>query len=442
MSGTKTMTDLFEDESTHGRGAPPMLLFGCIADDYTGATDVVFELQRRGLTTVLRFGTTDDDVAPPRCDAAVVALRTRSAPPDVAVQASLRASKWLLDSGASRLYFKYCSTFDSTEMGNIGPVADALLDQSGSPMTVVCPASPAQGRTIYQGYLFVREQLLEDSPMRYHSTTPMTDSRISRLLGAQSTKTVGVVPLRTVREGPDAIRTQVESLSNAGDSYAVLDALDDADLTHIAQAAAAMPLATGAAPLAGAIAGFLAQKQRATVEREFASPTVGNALIVAGSCSETTRRQVAAVQRKYPSHRLDPIAHPDESEMKSHALKWLDAHLHESVPLLVFSSATPDQQREARHSAGDNIGRILEDVLADVTRHAVRHGRNRIITAGGETAGSVVDAIGVQAVVVGREQAPGVPWLWSESDDLWLLLKSGNYGADDLLVRAAEAVAE
>lgn len=414
------------------------LLMGCIADDYTGATDVVSELQRHGLQTVLHFGIPEDRSTTPPCDAVVLALKTRSAPAAVAIEVSLRAKEWIESSGAKHTYFKYCSTFDSTSDGNIGPVADALSDASDVAIVAVCPASPLQARTVYSGYLFVQHQLLEDSPMRHHSTTPMADSSIKRLLEAQSAKKSGNVWLAEVRSGPDAIRAAMRSLVAEGNSYAVLDAVDCENLNAIAEAVAHASLASGGAPLAGAIGGILLGSTGTRPDTQLSVPTGGKVVILAGSCSKTTREQVAVAQEVYPWHRLDPVAHPDPSELKARALEWLDANLDSALPLLVFSSAAPEEQKAASRAGGDLIGIILERVLGELALYASQRGRSRVIVAGGETAGAVIDSIGVKTATVGGEQERGVPWLKADTEDMWLLLKSGNYGSRSFLVEAAE----
>lgn len=419
-------------------GSGPLL--GCIADDYTGATDVAAGLRSAGMHTILLFGLPAPQLQLPDCDAIVVALKTRSVAPADAVKASLDVQSWLAAQGVGQLYFKYCSTFDSTDLGNIGPVADALMAATSAQLTVVCPSSPQQSRTVYQGHLFVGNELLSESPMRHHSLNPMTDSSLLRLLGKQTSHDIGLVDLRVVRSGAAAVTRAFEHMASQGVRYAIVDALEDDDLHTVAEAVAGMSVATGAAGLAGAIgAALMGDRPRPTQLGAGPLPE-GRALILAGSCSVATREQVAFAQGRYAWHRLDPLTHPSAQALTAAALDWVEQHIDAGEPLLVFSSATPEEQRAVKAAAIDGVAEMLEETLSAVALFAVERGCRRVIVAGGETSGAVVEKLGVRTVVVGSEQAPGVPWLITPDDpSLALLLKSGNYGGRDLMVEATEA---
>jgi uncharacterized protein YgbK (DUF1537 family) len=412
---------------------------GCIADDYTGGTDVASALRREGLGTVLLFGPPRRDWTAAGVDAVVVALKSRNLPPDEAVAVSLAAQRWLRTQAIAQLYFKYCSTFDSTDDGNIGVVADALLEAAGAPLTVVCPTSPEHGRTVYQGHLFVRDTLLSHSSMRHHPLTPMTDSNLVRVLGRQTPHRVDLVPAQVVRQGPRAVAAALARLRRQGVRFAVTDALDDDDLAAVATATRELPVVTGAAGLVrllGAAARPTAAGSAAAAGAAEAGRLPGGpALILAGSSSARTLEQVALARSRYPAFRLDPAATPDPGDLEAKAVDWMRQRLERGT-VLVYASAPPAERGAATATAA----RSIELTMAELARDAVRRGVRRIVVAGGETSGAVVDGLGIDRVVVAREEDRGVPWvLTSSSPPLALLLKSGNFGRPDLLVRAAEA---
>lgn len=412
---------------------------GCIADDYTGGTDVAAALRRQGLRTVLLFGPPGDHpvVSPAQhhavpfedCEAVVVALKTRALDPAAAVKMSMAARQWLVDTvGVRTVYFKYCSTFDSTRTGNIGPVADALVDAAGGGPTVVCPATPEHGRTVYQGHLFVGDALLSESSMRQHPLTPMTDSSVVRLLTTQTDSGVSFVCWQEVRRGPDAVAAGM-----AGDArFVVVDALDDDDLVTIARAVEGATVVTGGAGLAGAIGKVLVEHDREHVDpRQVRAPDAPT-VVFAGSCSQATLGQVAHARDRFASYRLDPRTVASPTDLLGPAREWLLANLGDA-PLLVYSSA-PAHERGA---ADPVIADQLESTMGALAKAAVDAGARRVVVAGGETSGAVVDALGIRSVIVDAEADRGVPWCSTTDHGVSLLLKSGNFGSPDLLVRAA-----
>ncbi|GFG53020.1 hypothetical protein CQY20_05095 [Mycolicibacterium agri] len=405
---------------------------GCIADDYTGGTDVAAAFRREGLRTVLLFGPPDDATRVEDCDALVVALKTRALSAAAAVKTSLAVRDWLVtDAGVGSVYFKYCSTFDSTAAGNIGPVTDALLDAAGERATVICPATPEHGRTVYQGHLFVADQLLSESSMRHHPLTPMTDSSLPRLMAAQSSHPVTLLNWQRVGNGDKAITDAIDEAARNGYRHVVVDALDDDDLTTIARAVVGMPVVTGAAGLAGALARVIGGDARPGTEQPRPAPT-GATLILAGSCSATTLGQVAHARERFPSFRLDPRAVDKTADLFEPARAWLLEHLGHQ-PVMVYSSAPADERGPADpHTAAE-----LESTMGALAKAAVAAGAQRVVVAGGETSGAVVDALGVKSVVVDAEADRGVPWCTAADQGISLLLKSGNFGRPDLLVRAA-----
>ena len=418
-------------------------LLGCVADDYTGGTDVASGLRREGLRTTLLFGPPNPDWPVADADAVVVALKSRNLPPADAVAVSLRARCWLSDQGIGRLYFKYCSTFDSTDQGNIGPVADALLDAAGAALTVVCPTSPEHGRTVHQGHLFVGDRLLSESSMRHHPLTPMTDANLVRVLGRQTPHRVGLIGSQVVRQGPEAVAAALEDLRGRAVRFAVTDATTDDDLATIAVAGRELPVVTGAAGLVRQLGAGLTRSLRRQPPRRgsvadgeegrFRLPT-GPTLLLAGSSSDATLEQVARARARYPAFRLDPAATPDPGDLQAKAVNWLVQHLDRGT-VLVYASAPPSE----RSPDGGQAAQAIEQAMAGLARAAVGRGVRRIVVAGGETSGAVVDGLGIDRVEVAREEDAGVPWLvTTDQPPLALLLKSGNFGRPDLLVRAAE----
>ncbi|MDH3318879.1 MAG: four-carbon acid sugar kinase family protein [Betaproteobacteria bacterium] len=404
------------------------MLLGCIADDLTGATDLGVTLAREGLSVVQVNGVPEAGLAAPDADAVVVALKSRTNPPGEAVEWSLQALAWLRRAMASHVYFKVCSTFDSTPRGNIGPVADALLAALDADFALATPAYPRNQRTVYLGNLFVGSVPLAESGMRNHPLTPMTDSNLVRVLGAQAQGRVGLVDFAAVEAGAVAVRARCDELRAAGHRYAIVDAIRDEHLIAAGEACAAMPLAVGGAGLAMGIARALAKGAKKSAGA--ALPKVeGAAAILSGSCSEATLAQVEAARAKYASLRLDPAS----LDVKA-ALAWAKSRLHEG-PVLIYTSAPPAERSEGRAEDIEQAFRTLAKGLAAA-------GVRRFVVAGGETSGAVTEALGVRALAIGPEIAPGVPWTAALGGEPMLLaLKSGNFGGPDFFFKAFEALA-
>jgi uncharacterized protein YgbK (DUF1537 family) len=424
-----------------------MIDLGCLADDYTGGTDVAVALRRAGLRTVLLFGEPSAVQPLPECDAVVVALKTRTIPAADAVAMSLRVQKRFAAWGVRQTYFKYCSTFDSTDEGNIGPVTDALVDAAGAALTLICPASPEHGRTTYRGHHFVGDALLSESSMRHHPLTPMPDPNLVRVLSRQTPQPVGLLGLDVVRAGSAGVGTRLAELADDGVRHVVVDATCDADLATVAQAARSVPVLTGGAGLAGALASTISGTisgtgGEATPVAATTDLPAGPGLVLAGSCSAATLGQVAFAAERFPSLRLDPAATPDPAELLTDATAWLEKHLGHG-PVLIYSSAGPEQRAAARAAMGAEVAEHLERILGELARTAVGLGVRRVVVAGGETSGAVVGALDVRTVVVTAEEDHGLPWCVTTTAEpqVGLLLKSGNFGRPDLLVRAVEGVA-
>jgi 3-dehydrotetronate 4-kinase len=415
------------------------LLLGSIADDFTGATDLANTLVRQGMRTVQLIDVPEPGVAPPDADAIVVALKSRTIAAKEAVAQSSAALRWLQRAGAKQILFKYCSTFDSTDEGNIGPVADALLAALGGDFTVFCPAFPENGRTIYNGYLFVGDVLLSESGMRDHPLTPMRDPSLIRVLQRQTQGKVGLVPFSTVSRGTAAITSAFATMRANGVRHAILDAVTDDDLLALGTAIADLPLVTGGSGIALGLpenfrrAGLL----KPTTSAAALDPVRGAELVLSGSCSTATLAQVAAMRQHRPVFDIDPLRLALGEDLATSAVAWAADKIADG-PVLVSASAPPERVREAQEKLGrERAGALVETALAEVARRLVERGVRRLVVAGGETSGAVVKALGIKGLRIGPQIDPGVPWTASLGEPrLALALKSGNFGATDFFLRS------
>lgn len=416
------------------------ILLGAIADDLTGATDLALMLARNGMKTVQHIGVPAEHSDFGDAEAVVVALKSRTIAADDAVAMSLASALALRAAGAEQILFKYCSTFDSTDKGNIGPVAEALMDLLEAPIAVACPAFPAAGRSVYQGHLFVGASLLSDSPMRDHPLTPMRDANLVRVLQKQTSGRVGLIPLDIVEAGPDAIRALLIKARQAGFRLMIADAVRDADLRQLGAALAGARLITGGSGIAmGLPDNFRAAGKIGTLEvaGRMTAPQ-GKAVILAGSCSVATRGQVAAaIEAGLPALRLVPADIVSGKQSIADIANWVLANTGKG-PALVYSSDEPEAVRQIQQKLGTAAaGQLIEQMLGNLAVILRDNGFARFIVAGGETSGAVVAALGITALEIGPEIAPGVPWTRSRGEpDLALALKSGNFGAPDFFLTA------
>lgn len=421
------------------RATSMTLLLGAIADDFTGATDLANTLVRQGMRTVQLLGVPADGLAVPEADAVVVALKSRTIAAAEAVRQSLAALAWLRDAGARQIFFKYCSTFDSTPAGNIGPVADALLEALGEEFTIFCPAFPENGRTICHGHLFVGDALLSESGMKDHPLTPMTDANLVRVLGRQTAHAVGLVRYDEVAGGAAAIAAAFARLKASGARHAIVDALSDGDLIAIGEASAGLGLITGGSGIAlGLPENFRRQSLLGPGAEADNLPVVaGPEAVLAGSCSEATLGQVEAMAAERPHLRLDVRRLAEGEAVVSEALTWAVQRLGEG-PVLIYSSAEPATLRQVQAQLGrERAGALVEAAMAEIARGLVEAGVRRLVVAGGETAGAVVQALGVSGLLIGPQIDPGVPWTVTLGEPaLALALKSGNFGAPDFFLKA------
>ena len=420
------------------------IVLGAIADDFTGATDLANNLVRAGMRTIQIIDIPDPDFDPGDADAVVVALKSRSCPANEAVTSSQAALKWLRAAGARQFFFKYCSTFDSTDQGNIGPVADALLESLGDDFAVMCPSFPTNKRTVYQGYLFAGDRLLNESGMENHPLNPMTDADLVRVLGRQTQGKVGLLDFATLQQGSQAASARITQLRSEGYRYAICDTLEDSQLEVIAAAIAEHKLVTGGSGIAQALPaeyrrlGWLQARNDAGQ----LSNTSGPELIVSGSCSTATLGQIAHFTKQHQAFVLDPLTLAQGDDQVSEAIAWARPKLG-TQPLLIYASAPPERVRQAQQQLGvEQAGQLVERALARVARELVSAGVRRLIVAGGETSGAVVSALAVRSLRIGHQIDPGVPWTETTVDGLKiaLALKSGNFGGEDFFSRAFEVL--
>lgn len=421
-------------------------VLGCVADDFTGATDLANNLVRGGMRTVQLIGVPGAGTEVPDVDAIVVALKSRTNPPAEAVDMSVAALDWLKSAGCKRFLFKYCSTFDSTDQGNIGPVADALLDRLGTDFTIACPAFPETGRTIFKGHLFVGDQLLSDTHMRHHPLTPMTNSNLVAVLGRQTQRKVGLIQHRDIQGGVEAIRAKAEALRGDGCGYAILDSVDDEQLHTAGEALADLDLITGGSGIAiGLPEAYRRRGLLAPSEGAADVPAIaGKAAVVAGSCSAVTLGQIAEWEKTHPSFNVDPLKLADGEDVVGAALAFARARIADE-PVLIYASAPPEtvtaiQERLGRTEAGE----MVEGAMARIAKALVdADGVRRLVVAGGETSGAVVSALGVTGLHIGAQIDPGVPGTVTlgTPEPIALALKSGNFGATDFFEKALREMA-
>jgi uncharacterized protein YgbK (DUF1537 family) len=421
-----------------------MPLLGCIADDFTGATDLASMLVRHGMRAVQVIGVPEG--ALPEADAVIVALKSRTIPAGEAVAQSLAACEALLAGGARQILFKYCSTFDSTDQGNIGPVAEALMRRLGAGFAIACPAFPTNGRTLYQGHLFVGASLLNESGMEKHPLTPMTDANLVRVLGRQTRLGVGLIPFAVVEQGRAAIRREMARLSESGRALAIADAVTDAHLMALGEACAEHPLVTGGSGIAMGLpenfrrAGLLPSR----TDADALPPPGGFCAVLAGSCSRATLGQIGLARDHVPVLELDALATPDAAALTAQAAAWMEGRLDVARPVVIAASAPPERVAALQAKLGrEAAGALVEAAMAEIAAHLVVCGVRRLVVAGGETSGAVVQRLGVRELRIGAEIDPGVPWthttIPAAPEGLHLALKSGNFGARDFFLKAFAA---
>ena len=414
---------------------------GCIADDYTGASDLANTLTKCGLRTVQTIGIPADSFSLPDVSVVVVSLKIRSIAAAEAVAQARAADAWLRKRGASHVMYKICSTFDSTDEGNIGPVLDALRTDAGEAIAVVTPAFPETARTVYQGNLFVGAVPLNESPLKDHPLNPMRDANLVRVLARQSRSKVGLVDLKTVVAGAAAIRARLADLAKEGNGAAIADAVFERDLEALGAAALERSVSIGASGLGlGLARGLIASGAVASTATEtMGAPVGGRVACLAGSCSQATLTQIERAEQAMPVLRLDPDGLVGGPQEVQRALAWARERLDQG-PILLASSAAPDRVAavQARHGRTET-GHAIEQAMATIAAGLLERGAHRLVIAGGETAGAVVDRLAIPAFLIGPEIAAGVPVLrtiGTKPAEMVLALKSGNFGGPDFFMDA------
>jgi uncharacterized protein YgbK (DUF1537 family) len=423
--------------------APARPLLGCIADDFTGATDLANMLVRGGMRTVQSIGIPAADVAGQLdADAIVIALKSRTVPAADAVKESLEALRWLRERGCEQIFFKYCSTFDSTPAGNIGQVSEALLEALDSDFTLACPAFPENGRTVFRGHLFVQDQLLSESGMQHHPLTPMTDANLVRVLQAQTRGKVGLLRHDSVSGGVESIRARIARLRADGVRMAVADAVSDADLHVLGEACADLALLTGGSGLAlGLPDNFRRAGKLRDLDAAHVPAVEGGEVVLAGSASQATNAQVATwLQAGRPAFRVDPLALAAGQPVIEEALAFVADH---AQTVLIYATSTPDEVKAVQRELGaERAGHLVEQALGQIASRLRDTGVRRFVVAGGETSGAVVQALNIQLLQIGAQIDPGVPACVSmPGEPLALALKSGNFGGADFFDKALKQLA-
>ncbi len=418
---------------------------GCIADDFTGATDLANNLVQGGMRVLQAIGVPSHPLSAD-VDAVVIALKSRTIPAEAAIADTLAALRWLQAQGAQQIYFKYCSTFDSTKEGNIGPVTEALMDALETDFTIATPAFPDNKRTVVKGYLFVADVLLHESGMQNHPLTPMTDPNLVRVMQSQCQRKVGLIDYSIVQQGAAAVEQHMDLLRSQGVGIAIVDALSNRDLMNIGPALRRLPLLTAGS---GVAIGLPQNFGIAPSSQACALPAPqGARAIVSGSCSVATNAQVASfIKAGHAAFALDPqeVAADNDAvgRILAQALPLLDAG-----PVLVYSTADSSSVKavQARLGAAE-AGAMIEDAMAAIARGLVEGGVGQLIVAGGETSGACVQALGISQLQIGRQIDPGVPWCHARttvggSDGIHIALKSGNFGTEDFFEKAFVVVNE
>lgn len=416
----------------------PRPLLGCIADDFTGATDLANMLVRGGMRTVQSIGIPSAEVAAGLdADAVVIALKSRTTAASEAVAESLAALQWLRDQGCEQIFFKYCSTFDSTAAGNIGQVSEALLEALGSDFTLACPAFPENGRTIFRGHLFVQDQLLSESGMQHHPLTPMTDANLVRVLQSQTRLAVGLLRYDSIAQGVEAVRSRIAELRGQGVALAIADALSDADLYTLGAACADLPLLTGGSGLAlGLPENFRRAGKLRDLDAASLPKVAGGEVVLAGSASLATNAQVDAwLEAERPAWRIDPLALAAGEAVVEQALAFAR---EQQGTVLIYATSTPEEVKAVQRQLGaERAGALVENALGEIARGLRDSGVRRFVVAGGETSGAVVKALDVRLLQIGAQIDPGVPaTVSSGGEPLALALKSGNFGGRDFFSKA------
>ena len=412
---------------------------GIIADDFTGATDISGFLVENGMRTI-QINSLSAETQELNADAIVVSLKSRSCPAKQAVQDSVAALRWLQAQGCEQFYFKYCSTFDSTARGNIGPVTDALLDELDEDFTIICPALPINGRTVFNGHLFVMGQLLNESGMSNHPITPMTNSNLMQLMDAQSRGQTGLINYQTIEQGSNKIQESINQLKTQGNRYAVVDAFKSEHLDEIGKAANTLKLVTGGSGLAAGIAkNLIKQPQDQNIAKQAGYPVRAPSVIFSGSCSSITNKQVSTYKAKAPHFELSIERCLNQADYSDEVYSWVINNLDKGLAPMVYATTAAAQLKTIQHQYGaETSSQAVEQLFSQLAVKLHAFGVRNFIVAGGETSGVVTQNLKVDSFHIGPQITPGVPWVKAINGDLFLALKSGNFGDESFFTAAQE----
>ena len=419
---------------------------GIIGDDFTGSSDIANNLKKSGMQVSMYAGVPNllpEETKKEQTDAAVIALKTRTIPIEDAIRESLKALSWLKDCGCEQFIFKYCSTFDSTKEGNIGPVTDAIMEKLNTNFTIACPSFPDAGRTVYFGHMFVNGKPLNESGMENHPLTPMTDHNLVRWLGHQTKNNVGLVDSQTISEGENSVKKKIENLKKNGYKYAIIDTIKNDDFDIICNAVKNLPLLTGGSGIALGLPKIYKDRGLLSASSFQIPENNSNAIILSGSCSVTTINQINIYKENNPSFYISPDEVINDKDLIEKVLSWIKDNETQS-PLVYSSSDIKSVSEKQKQYGQELLANKIEKFFELLSKRLVKDNFGTFISAGGETSGAVIKGLGIQELKIGKEISHGVPALWSPESNgnkpVFVTLKSGNFGQDDFFTRALKAL--
>lgn len=419
---------------------------GIIGDDFTGSSDIANNLKKSGMQVSMYAGVPNllpEEIKKEQTDAAVIALKTRTIPIEDAIRESLEALSWLKGCGCEQFIFKYCSTFDSTKEGNIGPVTDAIMEELNTDFTIACPSFPDAGRTVYFGHMFVNGKPLNESGMENHPLTPMTDHNLVRWLGHQTKNNVGLIDFETISKGENSVKEKIRNLKTDGYKYAIIDTNKNDDFDIICNAVKNLPLLTGGSGIALGLPKIYKDRGLLSASNFQIPENNSNAIILSGSCSITTINQINIYKENNPSFYISPDEVINNEDLIEKVLSWIKDN--ETQSPLVYSSSDIKAVSEKQKQYGQELlANKIEKFFELLSQRLVKDNFGTFISAGGETSGAVINGLGIQELKIGKEISHGIPALWSPESSgnkpVSVTLKSGNFGQDDFFSRALKAL--
>ena len=415
---------------------------GIIGDDFTGSSDIANNLKKSGMQVSMYAGIPTllpSEIKKELTDAAVIALKTRTIPIEEAISESLKALSWLKDCGCEQFIFKYCSTFDSTKKGNIGPVTDAIMKELNTDFTIACPSFPDAGRTVYFGHMFVNGKPLNESGMENHPLTPMTDHNLVRWLNYQTKDNVGLIDFQTISKGANSVKERIQTLKTDGYKYAIVDTIKNDDFDIICNGVKDLPFLTGGSGIALGLPKIYKDRGLLSASNFEIPKNNSNAIILSGSCSVATINQINIYKENNPSLYVSPDEVINNEDLVEKVFSWIKDN--ETLSPLIYSSSDTKTVTEKQKQYGQEIlANKIENFFELLSKKLVKDNFGTFISAGGETSGAVIKGLGVQELKIGEEISHGVPALWSPHSNgnkpISVTLKSGNFGQTDFFERA------